>query len=179
MLTHRFGAAYATLVLIFGLAGHCGCRSAEKPASAAVRRPWAFLLREGNYPGEKGPRIDPGLIFAVWDDGTFVRASAADAVGSSYVRGVMNPQDRSRLLERLEATAAKLPAGDSIPVDGGGYVLRFRSEKGVISRVEPINAAKPAAESGMSELEAFVFSMKLTQVESSAIIRSVPSEWYE
>jgi hypothetical protein len=91
----------------------------------------------------------------------------------------MDVKDRSRLLQRLDATAEKIPSGNRIPVDAGGYVLRFRSGNGVISRDEPINAAKPGAESELSELEAFVFSMKLTEVESSPTIISVPDEWYE
>ena len=85
-------------------------RPAKRPLSDKLvfdenRRdvPYAFIKY---YFGWAGGNDAPqqGVVAAVWQDGTIVRAESVDDVGLAYVKGVASPEDRTALRETMEAT---------------------------------------------------------------------------
>ena len=65
--------------------------------------PYAFIKY---YFGWAGGNDAPqqGVVAAVWQDGTIIRAESVDDVGLAYVKGVASAEDQAALRETIEAT---------------------------------------------------------------------------
>jgi len=106
---------------IAGLSPGCERTASTEKHKPAV--PVAFLERICGM-GED-PKIIGGLVFAVWQDGTFVRQPNPNALGAAHHRGRLDTEQYVRLMQAVEKTIGEVPEGHLAPFDAPAYYLRY------------------------------------------------------
>ncbi len=104
---------------------------------SATSKPVAFLQRVPHYPGPD-EKVVGGLVFALWQDGTFVRSVSLETLGHSYVTGSLSSAQAAELIRSTESAMALLDPKARIPTDGGGFRVWQRRGSNLASRDDPL-----------------------------------------
>ncbi|MGD8450792.1 MAG: hypothetical protein PVJ57_03140 [Phycisphaerae bacterium] len=166
-----------------GLLGLPGCAegqhasSRQPPATQAAGKPMVFLQRIPHYPGVN-EEVVGGVVFAVWQDGTFVRCTAPDAIGKTYIKGHLSSEQLQTLTNAVDQTIQSLPANDAIPVDAGGWCLCRRGNGRLVARdVRERTVANPLHP--IIALTDQALSLEMADAETLAKPFPMHSEWLE
>ena len=124
----RLRAQLVSLLLVGIVAG---CASSPPERAGALSEAPAIVIRQyADYPMPgRGSEFASGLVAALWRDGRMIRPASADAIGKSYVEGVVSPAQRDAFFAFLSGSAAvRAPEGGGIPVDGAAQSITVRRD---------------------------------------------------
>src|SRR5437868_3719212 len=94
-----------------------GCTSSQTDQPLAVLDAPIIVIRQyPDYPSDNGAEFEGGLVAALWRDGRIIRPDHHDAIGKSYVEGVVSrPQSDAFFAFLDSSTAVRLTKDGGIP----------------------------------------------------------------
>jgi hypothetical protein len=151
-------------------------RSSNEFDDLDTQRPFVFVFLTPALPGPK-QEIKAGLIGAVWNDGTVVRAHSESEIGKAYLKGKLTPEQ----VIALRQFVVEVPLhGTSKPVvvDAAAEHLGLRLKHGVKSWAHsPPHTADPR----ITAIKERLLSLDLT--ESTEVMAkpytSWPGDWFK
>lgn len=184
-------ATRLTIFATFLVSTAIGCQSeptvathaTDKSAEAKPTKPFVFVhFIPGFVASTNSPQFKRrGVFFAVWEDGSIVRAESEELSGQSYVRGnVTSEQIQAirRLLDQIDFESSTGRAGFDCPVER----LVFRTINEIkIEGYEPQWFPECKVPEPFRKLKQVVFNFEMTEVQkvSAERYKNYPSDWYK
>lgn len=137
-----------------------GCASSPtQPSRAFSDAPVVVIYQYSDYPtAGHGSKFPGGLVAALWRDGRMIRPASPDAVGKSYVGGVVSPAERGAFLAFLGSSPAlRVPEGGGIPVDAASQSITVRRD----ATTSKWTRVLPDTQSAWREVEARLLGLPL------------------
>lgn len=159
-------------------------QKAEPPSNTLVfdstrqNVPFIFIRY---YPGGMRPEIADrrGIVAAVWQDGTVIRARTEELTGQAYVRGKLGADGLAELRRTIESTRilTSEPGGQSA-ADAAIVDLTLRDESGLRIWSYPVRLA---VDERIIAIKASLMSIELTEVESidADLYKRIPGDWFK
>ncbi len=159
-------------------------RPAKRPLSDKLvfdenRRdvPYAFIKY---YFGWRGGNDAPqqGVVAAVWQDGTIIRAESVDDVGLAYVKGLASPEDHAALRQAIEATGILTSdLGGKTEGAGASEELTIRDHYGIRIWSHPPDHE---ADDRIVRIREALLSVALSETEAVEAdgYKRIPPQWY-
>ncbi len=154
-----------------------GCASTSRELPRASSGAPAIVIRQyPDYPiPGRGSEFPGGLIAALWRDGCIIRPATPDAVGKSYVEGVVRSSDRDAFFTFLSSSSAvRTPEGGGIPIHAATQSITIHQE----AKASKWTRVLPDTQSAWREVESRLLSLPIK--DSRAVDWSVVrrSTWY-
>jgi len=159
-------------VVLAVLAFHCAAAETSNSLPTLVVRQYP------DYPGTQGSRFPGGLISALWSNGRMIRPAGSNAIGKSYVEGVVSATERDKFFAFLTNSAAlrnQEAGGEGLPLHEADQIVTLYRDGKKSRWRRPL----PDRKAGFHELEERLWSLPLQAqrpVDLQVIRRS---SWYE